>query len=314
MSFFIAVDIGGTHMRAASYRDETLEPVNYSRIATYSPGTTPLKRLNELISSSWPKDDTVTGIGVVVPGPINSREGVLLAAPNIPEWKNLPLRKELNNRFNVPIAVGNDANLAALGEWKYGAGQNHHYLIYLTISTGIGSGIIIDDRMLEGASGLGAELGHVTVLPDGPICGCGQHGHLEAVASGTGLSHWVQEKIEEGIPTCLPARRKLTAKEISSAAQEGDKLSIEAFKRAGTFIGRALADYLHIFNPTIVIFGGGVSRSGPILFDPIYSELKQRVMSNQYLENLKLTNAALGDNAGLLGALALIRQETLNDR
>jgi glucokinase len=313
VSIYLAVDIGGTQMRAASYPAESIQPLSYLRITTYSSGTTPLLRLYELISSIWPKDDKVAGIGVVAPGPINSREGILLAAPNIPEWRNLALQKELEEHFNVPVALGNDANLAALGEWKYGIGRDHHHLIYLTISTGIGSGIIIDDEILEGAAGLGAELGHITVLPEGPFCGCGQRGHLEAVASGTAISHWVQEKINEHVVTSLPANRKLTAKDISIAAREGDRLAKEAFERAGKFIGWALADFLHIFNPTIVIFGGGVSQSGSLLLNPINDELKKRVMSPQYLENLLVTNAALGDNAGLLGALALVRKVTIKE-
>jgi glucokinase len=310
VSVHIAVDIGGTHMRAAIYTADSLQPLNRLRITTYSPGKTPLLRLHELISSIWPKDDHVDGIGVVAPGPINSRKGILLAAPNIPEWKNMALQKGLEELFNVPVALGNDANLAALGEWKYGVGRDHHYVVYLTISTGIGSGIIVDDQLLEGASGLGAELGHITVLPDGPLCGCGQRGHLEALASGTAISHWVGEKIHEGVPTSLPADQKLTARDVSIAAREGDRLANEAFERAGTFIGLALADFLHIFNPTIVIFGGGVSQSGSLLLNPVLNELRRRIMSPYYLENLTITNAALGDDAGLFGALALVRKVT----
>lgn len=308
------MDIGGTQIRAAIYSQDHLQPINRLRTSTHVTGTTPLDRLIELITSIWPGDDKIAGIGVVAPGPINSQKGILLAAPNIPEWKELPLRQVLEERFKVPVALGNDANLAALGEWEFGAGRGHHFLIYLTISTGIGSGIILDDRLLEGASGLGAELGHVTVLPDGPLCGCGQRGHLEAVASGTAISHWVEEKIKEGAPSCLAASQKTSAKDISAAAQEGDNLAKQAFERAGTFIGHALADYLHIFNPTIVIFGGGVSQSGSLLLNPVLNELKKRVMSPQYLDNLTITQAALRDDAGLLGALALVRDQTNEKR
>lgn len=310
MSIHIAVDIGGTQMRAASYSQDHLQPLNRIRISTHSPGTTPLLRLQELVASVLPEGDEVAGIGVSAPGPINSHKGILLAAPNIPEWKELPLQRELEERFRVPVALGNDANLAALGEWMFGAGRGHHYLIYLTISTGIGSGIIMDDKMLEGASGLAAELGHTTVLPDGPLCGCGQRGHLEAVAAGPAISHWLEQKIQEGVPTRLPVGQQISAKEIAVAATEGDSLAKEAFERAGTFIGHALADFLHIFNPTIVIFGGGVSQSGALLFDPVLNGVRQRVMSPHYLDHLTITQAALGDDAGLLGALALIRNKT----
>src|SRR5690606_30569503 len=117
------------------------------------------------------------------PGFIDSANGVVIHAPNIPGWEDLPLRDLLSSRFNVPVHVGNDANLAALAEWRYGAGQGHHDLLYLTISTGIGGGVIIGNQLLVGTRGMAAEFGHVTMMPDGPVCGCGERGHLEAIAS-----------------------------------------------------------------------------------------------------------------------------------
>jgi glucokinase len=234
---------------------------------------------------------------------------MILAAPNIPGWLNLPLKSALEQRFQTPAAVGNDANLAALGEYHFGAGIGHHYLLDLTISTGIGSGIIMADRLIEGAHGLGAEMGHVTVLPDGPLCGCGKRGHLEAVAAGPGIARWVVEQLAAGEPSSLAGIQGLSAKEVAAAAARGDPLALRAMQRAGAFIGYALADFLHIFNPTIVIFGGGVSRSGELLFSPLRIALEERVLSPGYLQDLVLTTAALGDDAGLMGALALARSE-----
>jgi glucokinase len=189
--------------------------------------------------------------------------------------------------------------------------MGHHYLLYLTISTGIGSGIIMADRMIEGAHGLGAELGHITVLPDGPLCGCGKRGHLEAVASGPGIARWVEEQLACGEHSILASNQRLSAKEVAMAAAVGDPLSQRAMQRAGTFIGHALADFLHIFNPTIAIFGGGVSKSGELLLSPLRKALEERVISPRYLQDFKITTAALGDDAGLMGALALARREAL---
>jgi glucokinase len=308
MSLHIVVDVGGTQMRAACYSSESLKPLRFDRVSTQDPMETPLERLMDLIASVWPEGETISGIAVAAPGPIDPYEGIIFAAPNIPGWKDLPLQQHLEERFNVPVALGNDANLAALGEWKFGAGQGHHYLIYITVSTGIGGGIIIEDRMLLGVRGLAAELGHITVLLDGPLCGCGKRGHLEAVASGTAIAHWVEQELAQGVVSRLPANQTLTTKQIASAAQQGDELSIAALARAGTFIGQALADFVHIFNPSIIIIGGGVSQSGNLLLDPMRAGLREHVITPHYLDKLVLTTALLGDEAGLMGALALARE------
>lgn len=306
----IAVDIGGTQIRVACYPDDSLKPIAQMRAATQQSGKTALQSMFDLIADVWPSGASVQKIAVAAPGPIDSQEGMILAAPNIPGWNDLPLKAELERRFNIPAAVGNDANLAALGEYKFGAGIGHHYLLYLTISTGIGSGIIIADRLIEGAHGLGAELGHITVLPGGPMCGCGQSGHLEAVASGPGIARWVKEQLAIGESSSLARDQEVTAREIAVAAAQGDALSLRAMQRAGRFIGSALADFLHIFNPTIVIFGGGVSKTGELLLNPIRTALAERVMSPRYLQDISITTAALGDDAGLMGALALARRNS----
>jgi glucokinase len=265
----------------------------------------PLERLLNLISTIWPHGDEVLGIAVAAPGPTDPFEGVIFEAPNIPGWVNLPLRQHLQGRFGVPVAVGNDANLAALGEWKFGAGRGHHHLIYITVSTGIGGGVIVDDQLLLGVRGLAAEMGHITVIPEGPLCGCGQRGHLEAVASGPAIARWVEEEIQQGVPSILAAGKPISAKDVSAAAKKGDELARAALARAGDYLGVAVADYLHIFNPSAVIIGGGVIQSGPYLLDPLRSALHEHILSPQYLENLTLATAALGDEVGLMGALAL---------
>jgi glucokinase len=305
--YHIAVDVGGTQLRAARYSSEGLIPVRISRISTRHPHATPLERLDKLIGSLWPEDGQVEAIAVATPGPTDPHTGTVVEAPNIPGWINLPLRRHLEEQFHVPVAIGNDANLAALGEYRYGAGQGHRHVIYVTISTGIGGGIIMEDRLLLGVRGLAAEIGHVTVLPDGPLCGCGHRGHLEAVASGTAIASWVEMMLAQGAESSLPVDEKLSAKHIAQAAREGDPLAVAALERAGNFIGQALAEFLHIFNPSIVIIGGGVSQSGDLLLDPIRAAMPKSVMAPAYLENLTVTTAALGDDAGLLGALALAR-------
>lgn len=304
MDYFIAVDIGGTQIRGACFQGNSQVPDKVSRIRTHGPENTPLERLISLLESLWP-DGNVAGVGVAAPGPLDPFRGIVIEAPNIPGWVNLPLQQHLQDRFKVPVALGNDANLAALGEWKFGAGRGFHHLIYITVSTGIGGGVIIDDKLLLGERGLAAELGHVTILPDGPICSCGQPGHVEALASGPALARWAQQEIQNGVVSILPSGKDLTAKDIGEAAQKGDHLAISALARAGYYLGLALANYMMIFNPSLVILGGGVSQTGRFLFEPLKDTLLKHVMSPDYVNNLTITKAALGDDVGLMGALAL---------
>lgn len=308
-TWYIGVDIGGTQLRAARYPVEGIEPAVRRSAATQADdGSTSLQRLLDLLESIWPEDGTVRKIGVAVAGPVNPQTGVVYRSPNIPGWECLPLAGHIRDRFGVPVALGNDANLAALGEWKHGAGVGHHNLLYLTISTGIGGGVILDDRLLVGGRGIAAEIGHVTVLPDGPLCGCGQRGHLEAIASGTGIANYVTEQLARGRESSLrQSTEPITARTIAAAAAAGDALAKEAFDRAGSFLGRAIADFLHLYDPTIIVLGGGVTKAGDLLFKPLRRAMEGSVMSPQYLEGLELTTARLGEQVGLIGALVLAR-------
>lgn len=304
---YIAVDVGGTQLRAALYPESGMEAAVIKAVPTKGEEKA-IDRLLDLISSVWPVDQKVTSIGLGIAGMVDPAKGVIYKAPNIADWDYLPIVDIIQTRFNTPTVLGNDANVAALGEWKFGAGIGHHDLIYLTISTGVGSGIISNDRLIVGAHGIGAELGHVTVLPDGPLCGCGCRGHLEAIASGPSIARYVQQKINEGRASLLTQKpMQLTARMVSDAAQQGDELCIEAFNYAGEFLGRSIADMLHVFNPTIVILGGGVVKSGALLIDPVKRSLERNVLSPEYLKDFVLTTAKLGDQVGLVGALVLAR-------
>jgi len=307
MDVYVAVDIGGTHIRVAAYPADSTTAIAHHRIPTRAKGSTPVERLVTLLHEVITPELNVIAIGLAAPGFLEPRTGIVIIAPNVPGWNNLPLREILTSEFHVPVLLGNDANLAALGEYTYGAGRGFEHLLYLTISTGIGGGVISEGKMLEGWRGMAGEFGHITVMNNGPLCGCGQRGHLEAIASGPAIARWTAEQLAEGVPSILPADPPPTAKEISTAAANGDLLAIRAFPRSGMFFGQALAGFIHIFNPQIVIMGGGVTRSGPIWLDAVKDSLYASVMSPEYLRGITLTTAALGDDAGLHGALALAR-------
>ncbi len=311
MSIFVAVDIGGTHIRAAAYEEDNPQPLTHQRARSLARQPGIFDRLVKTIEAAWPHNQPVAAIGMASPGPLDPQAGVVLATPNIPEWRNFPVTEKLSQHFGVPAWLDNDANLAALGEWKFGAGRGHHHLLYLTISTGIGGGVIVEDHLLHGHHGLAAELGHVTVLAGGPLCSCGYPGHLEALASGPAIERYVREQLAAGTTSILRNTTELNARLIAEAASSGDELAKSAYARAGEYLGIGVAGFLHTFDPSIVILGGGVSMSGPLLFEPFEASLRKHVFNSRYLEGLTITRAALGDNAGLLGALALA---TLNSR
>lgn len=296
-------------MRAASYSKDDNKPIIYNKITTTGQNQTVFDRLMDLIRSVWLNDLDVKMIILASAGPLDPKSGFIYDAPNIPGWKDFPLGEKLQKEFGIPIIVGNDANLAAFGEWKFGSGKGHHDLIYITVSTGIGGGIICNDQLVEGVHGLAGELGHMNVLPDGPICSCGKKGHLEAISSGVGIVQYVDQMLMEGESSILSTARELSALEVARAARRGDQLAIKAYTRAGFYLGLALASVIHIFNPSIIILGGGVSQSGSLIIDPMLEKMRAEIMDKSYLENLEIVTTKLGDEVGLLGALALGRQK-----
>ncbi len=313
MEIYIVSDVGGTQIRVAAYTVETLELIRQNKIPTQVKGQLPVDRLIKLISEIK-EGYSVKAIAIAAPGFLDPELGIVYDAPNISGWHNYPLQQILEEKFGIPVFLGNDANLAAMAEWKFGAGKGHSNLLYLTISTGIGSGAIIDNNLLLGSKGLAGEFGHVTVLPDGPLCGCGKRGHIEAISSGTGILNYVKDQISNGIQSSLSELSLITGKDISQAAKDGDQLALDAYNRAGHFLGVALANFLHMLNPSILIFGGGVSMSGDLLFDPMRKSLQESIISPVYLEGLTITNAQLGDDVGLKGALALLITKFSSDQ
>ncbi len=305
MDTIIAVDIGGTHMRAASYVPDNIEPIKQKKIATRANEPGGLERLTRVIEDVWPEGNSVAAIGLGSPGPLDPHTGYLLAPPNNPEWHNFPLASSVEEHFGVRTYLDNDANLACLAEYRYGAGKGHHHVLYITVSTGIGGGLITEDKLLQGYHGLAAELGHIIVDPNGPPCSCGYNGHLESFSSGPAIVKYVLGELESGVGSVLKREDDFSARDVANAAQQGDALAIRAYQRAGKYLGIGVASTLHAFDPSIVIFGGGVSQVGELLFDSFDVSLKQHVFHPRYLEGLVITKAELGDDAGLLGARAL---------
>lgn len=307
----VAVDLGGTSLRAALFESDSPTPIEHTKVPTEAdrgPDAV-IQRIIEAIESVLPESTTDIRIGVGVPGPVDPFAGVILEAPNIPGWKDIHLQRSLQDHFKRPVRLGNDANVAALGEWRHGAGQGSRNLLYMTVSTGIGGGVIADGRLLLGKRGLAGEFGHLTVDPNGPMCGCGQRGHLEAVAAGPAIARQANERLDAGEESSLKAQREsgttITAVEIGEAAHQGDALAVDVLRQAGEHIGGALASLLHAFNPEVIVLGGGVSLIGAPLFEPLSKALHEQAMDPAYLDGLSVKPAALGDDAGLVGAMVL---------
>ncbi len=310
MSDLIAVDLGGTSIRAARFGPSgppALAHVKIPTLASEGPEAV-IGRIVDAIHQVAPAGAADLRVGIGAPGPLDPRRGVILEAPNLPGWVNLPLRDILQDRLGCPVAVGNDANLAALAEWRFGAGRGTQDMLYLTISTGIGGGVIMDGRLLVGHRGLAAELGHMTVDRDGPLCGCGHRGHLEALASGPAIARRAQELIEQGHPSCLvqrPGGTSLSAEAVGEAARDGDALARRVLQDAGEAIGLHLANLVHAFDPELIVLGGGVMQVGPLLLESIECSLRAHILHPAYLQGLRLVPAALGDDVGLIGAMVL---------
>jgi glucokinase len=319
-SQFIGVDIGGTSIRAARFVGESHDPASKTKIATQATKgvETILQRLEMAVREvAGDNLGEIAGIGIAAAGPLDPNTGVVLSAPNLPGWENLPLRRMMEARLERPVYIGNDANMAALGEWKFGAGQGHMDVLYLTISTGIGAGVISGGQMLVGARGLATEVGHMLAVPDGPLCGCGQRGHLEAVASGTAIARLARVKLKAGDGADSKLwelssgdLESITGALVGQAALAEDEFAQRLIVEAGGFIGRTVASLLHCLNPSIVICGGGVSMLGNIILEPVRAAVRQHTMSEAYWRYCPIVPAALGDDAGLIGAGVLAMEET----
>jgi glucokinase len=241
-----------------------------------------------------------------VPGPVNPWTGVIASAPNLPGWRDVPFKEIVEAALGLPAHVGNDANLAALGEHSYGAGRGDDDMIYLTVSTGIGGGIIADGRLVLGTAGLAGEPGHMTILPDGPPCNCGNTGCLEVLASGTAIGREARRRLAAGEASALAGQpiETVDAEDVVRAARAGDRLAAEVFGEAMGYLGVGVANLVHLFNPRAIIIGGGVSNAGDLLFHPVREAVRRRCMA-AFRQDIRIIRAKLGDDVGLLGAAAL---------
>ena len=314
--YSIGVDLGGTNIVCAivNYQGKIVNRLKVPTLAERGKEAT-IKRIIEtihenIVQSSVVPDDII-GIGIGAPGPLDVKRGMINFAPNLPGWRDVPLRKILEDEFNMKVVLENDANAAAWGERCFGAGQGVNNLVCFTLGTGIGGGIIIDGKIYHGNNYGAAELGHMTVNKDGPRCNCGNYGCLEAYSSATGIKNRIKNRIREGIKSDFlnfdedKLFESLRLKSIFEAARKGDRLTSIVVEEAISYLGIAIANITNILNPEMVVLVGGITNEGEKLLIPLKGEVKKRAFYSNY-KSLKIVIGELGGNAGVLGAAALL--------
>ncbi len=248
----------------------------------------------------------VAAVGVGCGGPLDPASGVILSPPNLPGWDRIPLGDMLAAAFKAPVSVDNDANAAALGEYRFGAGMGCRVFVYVTVSTGIGGGVVIDGKLLHGVGAGAGEIGHQTILPDGPLCNCGNRGCLEALASGTAIARRMRERLrEKGRRTLMGADvDAITSEGVARAAIAKDPLAAEVWRETVEFLGIGLANAITMLAPEVVVIGGGVAKTGDALFGPVREEVKRRVFLVP-MSGVSIVPSKLGDDVGVIGAVTL---------
>ncbi|KJH71387.1 ROK family protein [Aliterella atlantica] len=307
-SSILALDFGGTKLAAAvitigehqlrSHR-RVLSPPNASATTDLEIVRT-LKRELQL--------EQIAAIGVSFGGPVDAITGTVHLSHHVPGWENVPLADILAAEFNVPVSVDNDANVAAMGEHRFGAGKGFSNLLYITVSTGVGGGWILGDRPWRGTEGMAGEIGHIVVDPTGPLCLCGKRGCLERLASGRYIAQQVQEQLQQQpergkILRTLGANiESITAVEVSQAAAKGDDLAEEALQKAAWALGVAIGNAANLINPQRFVLGGGVTKAGESFWAEIQRVARETALPEVHFD---IVPAMLGDEAPLWGAIAL---------
>ncbi len=256
----------------------------------------------ELVSMTESAPGRVLGAGVGCPGSVDSASGVLRFWPNVPDWRNVPLRRMIEDELGMRCVMDNDANVAALAEQWVGTGKGASSLVVLTLGTGIGAGIVLNGRVWRGGNGAAGEVGHMSINPRGPLCSCGNRGCLQVYAGATAMVRRMREAIEAGARTSLADRKdELTAELIHKAALAGDEASRRNIEQTGRYLGVGVSNLMHILNPQVIAFSGGLTAAGEMLMAPLRDEVKCRTLE-ACRRDTRVSFAALLDDAGVIGA------------
>jgi glucokinase len=315
--FVIGMDLGGTNVRAAVItRDGRIIGEGRADSKAMEGLDTTIGQMllsvRMAVENSGADISQIGGIGMAIPGTVRSDAGVVDWSPNFKDWNGVNVGEPITRELGIPAFMGNDASVAAFGEYTFGAGRGAKCMVMFTIGTGIGSGLVIDGHIYSGVSGVAAEMGHHIIQADGPRCSCGRYGCVEAIARRDAIVDRAARKAHSGRHTSLIAKcdhdlRYITPAMIAEAAAEGDAISMETLDETGYYIGLACSNAINILNPDKVVIGGGIAQAGDLLFDPIRRTVEVNALY-QALQVCEVVPAQLGDDAGVFGGAGLVLQ------
>lgn len=312
MTLTVGVDVGGTKV-AAGVVDEHGTILAKTRRPTPSVSPDDVEHTIADVVAELRAEHDVEAVGIGAAGFIDADRSTVLFAPNL-AWRDEPLRDDVAKLIGLPVVVENDANAAAWGEFRYGAGQGFDHLVCVTVGTGIGGGIVLGGELYRGRYGIGAEFGHMRVVANGRRCGCGQRGCWEQYCSGRALLHEAREIAD--VQRELGARllelgngrpEGIEAPEVTTAAREGDPAALACFEAIGSWLGQGLADLASSLDPAVFVIGGGVADAGELLLAPARRVFAERLTGGSHRPHPEIRIAALGNEAGLVGAADLAR-------
>ena len=304
--YVVGVDLGGTKIYTAlvDLEGNIIKEKTVETLAQEGEKAV-LGRLIETISYVIDGTDKslIKSIGIGSPGPLDVKNGIIIESANLP-FKNFEIVKNIRETYDLPTYLDNDANVATLGEFMFGAGKGTENMVFITASTGIGGGAVLNGKLFRVATGNALEIGHMTVSTEGPRCGCGNLGCAEALGSGTAIGKRAKEAVLSNVTTSLKNYDNVTSKEVFKEAANGDRVAKNILKTSLTYLGIAVANTITNFDPEKVVIGGGVVNGGDIVIDTIRNVVEERCMA-AFVENCAIEKAVLGGKAGVLGAAAL---------
>ena len=313
MSLTIGIDVGGTKVLGGVV-DEAGKVLTTARKDTPRQGGSALTQTIADVAKELLQQHSVASVGVSAAGFVSSDRKTMLATPNIADWNGVDLDNQLTKLIGLPVVIENDANAAAWGEARFGAGRGKEHMLMLTVGTGIGGGIIVNGELYRGAYGIAAEIGHLRVVPEGHLCGCGARGCFEQYGSGNALMRHAREAIAASpdIARNLLSRgdgtlEGLTGKAITDAARDGDAVALAAFNTTAQWLGAGIATLSVILDPECVVIGGGVIDAGDILLEPTRAALVRYMPFAGKHPYPEIIGAQLGNEAGLVGVADLAR-------
>ena len=310
-NLYIGVDLGGTKIYTALC-DENGKFINEIILKTEAEKGEEqiVQKIKDSINYVMKDVDKskIKAIGIGSPGPLDIKNGLIAEPANLP-FLNFPIVSTLFNEFNIDVYLDNDANVATLAEYTFGSGKGTNNMLYITVSTGIGGGAILDGKIYRGSTSNALEIGHTTVAIHGRRCGCGNIGCVEAMSSGTAMMKIARDAVSSRVETSLKNYENVTSKELFIEANKGDKVSLEIIETAMSYLGVAVSNYANILDPDLIIIGGGISESGDLMFNIIRNEMEKRCLG-PILRNCKIMKSNLGSKIGVLGAIALAITES----